>query len=37
MTYEAEHQVRSVIVGDLKLPPEGTADAEAAEIDPDVP
>ena len=22
MTYEAEHHVRSVLVGDLKLPPE---------------
>jgi len=35
MTYEAEHHVRSVIVGDLKLPPEGTAGAGAAAIDPD--
>ena len=35
MTYEAEHHVRSVIVGDLKLPPEGTAAAEASEVDPD--
>jgi len=35
MTYEAEHHVRSVIVGDLKLPPEGAAGAGAAEIDPD--
>ena len=35
MTYEAEHHVRSVIVGDLKLPPQGTASAEAAEVDPD--
>jgi subtilisin family serine protease len=35
MTYEAEHHVRSVIVGDLKLPPQGTAGAEAAEVDPD--
>ena len=35
MTHEAESHVRSVIVGDLKLPPEGTAGAEAAEVDPD--
>ena len=35
MTYEPENHVRSVIVGDLKLPPEGTAGAEAAEINPD--
>jgi hypothetical protein len=35
MTHEAEHHVQSVIVGDLKLPSAGTADAEAAEINPD--
>ena len=35
MTHEPEHHVQSVIVGDLKLPPAGTAGAEAAEIDPD--
>jgi subtilisin family serine protease len=35
MTYEAEHHVRSVIVGDLKLPPEGTAAATASEVNPD--
>jgi subtilisin family serine protease len=32
MTYEAEHRVRSVIVGDLRLPPEGAADQ--AQVDP---
>ena len=35
MTHEPEHHVQSVIVGDLKLPPAGTAGAEAGEIDPD--
>jgi subtilisin family serine protease len=35
MTHEAEHHVRSVIVGDLKLPPEGTAGGDAAQINPD--
>jgi subtilisin family serine protease len=34
MTYEAEHRIESVIVGDLNLPPKGTADAEAAQVDP---
>jgi subtilisin family serine protease len=34
MTREAESHVRSVIVGDLKLPPAGTAGPEAAQIDP---
>src|SRR5260370_42701429 len=34
MTYEAENHVRSVIVGDLKLPPGGTAGEEAAQVDP---
>jgi subtilisin family serine protease len=32
MTYEAEHRVRSVIVGDLRLPPEGAPDQ--AQVDP---
>lgn len=31
MTYEAEHRVRSVIVGDLRLPPEG---ADEGQVDP---
>ena len=35
MTHEDEHHVRSVIVGDLKLPPDGTAGAASAGIDPD--
>ena len=35
MTHEAEGHVRSVIVGDLKLPPEGTAGPERARVDPD--
>ena len=35
MTPEAEQHVRSVIVGDLKLPPEGTAGGDAAGINPD--
>jgi subtilisin family serine protease len=35
MTHEAESHVRSVIVGDLKLPPEGTAGPERARVDPD--
>ena len=35
MTHEPEHHVRSVIVGDLKLPPEGTAGGDAAGINPD--
>jgi len=34
MTYGPEKHFRSVIVGDLKLPPEGTAGEEAAQIDP---
>ena len=34
MAYESEHHVRSVIVGDLKLPPEGTAGPEAGQVDP---
>lgn len=34
MTYERENHVRSVIVGDLKLPPGGAAGAEAAQVDP---
>ena len=34
MTYEAENHIRSVIVGDLKLPPGGVAGPEAAQVDP---
>jgi subtilisin family serine protease len=34
MTYEAENHVRSIIVGDLKLPPGGGAGGEAAQVDP---
>jgi subtilisin family serine protease len=34
MTYEPASQVRSVIVGDLKLPPGGTAAQETAQVDP---
>ena len=34
MTHEPEHHVRSVIVGDLKLPPEGAAGGDAG-INPD--
>ena len=34
MTYEPENHVRSVIVGDLKLPPGGGAGEEAAQVDP---
>jgi subtilisin family serine protease len=34
MTYKAEHHIESVIVGDLSLPPEGTAGTEAAQVDP---
>ena len=32
MTYEAEHHVRSVLVGDLRLPPQDAADQ--AQVDP---
>src|SRR5882672_6326191 len=32
MTYEAEHHVRSVLVGDLRLPPEDVADQ--VQVDP---
>ena len=34
MTYEAENHVRSVIVGDLKLPPGDGAGEEAAQVNP---
>jgi subtilisin family serine protease len=34
MAYEPGNHVRSVIVGDLKLPPGGTAGEEAAQVDP---
>lgn len=34
MTFEPENHVRSVLVGDLKLPPSGTADAQSAQVDP---
>ena len=34
MAYEPENHVRSVIVGDLKLPPKGTAGEETAQVDP---
>ena len=32
MTYEAEHHARSVLVGDLRLPPEDAADQ--VQVDP---
>jgi len=32
MTYEAEHRVRSVLVGDLRLPPQNAADQD--QVDP---
>ena len=32
MTYEAAHRVRSVLVGDLRMPPEGAADQD--QVDP---
>jgi subtilisin family serine protease len=35
MTYGPENHVRSPIVGDLKLPPEGMAGQETAAVDPD--
>ncbi len=35
MAHEAGNHVESVVIGDLRLPPEGTAGAEAAEVDPD--
>ena len=34
MAYEAEHQAQSVIIGDLKLTPGGTAGPEAGQVDP---
>jgi len=34
MTYEAEDHVRSVIVGNLKLPPAGAAAPQGAQVDP---
>src|SRR5690348_2854586 len=34
MTYEAERHHESVIVGDLSLPPKGTASPGAAQVDP---
>jgi subtilisin family serine protease len=34
MTFEPENHVRSVLVGDLKLPPGGTAAAQSAQVDP---
>ena len=32
MTYEAEHHVRSVLVGDLRLPPEDAADQNICKV-----
>ena len=32
MTYEAAHRVRSVLVGNLRLPPDGAADQD--QVDP---
>lgn len=34
MTYEPANHFQSPIIGDLKLPPEGTAGQEAAQVDP---
>ncbi len=34
MTFQPEHHVRSVLVGDLNLPPEGASDDASGQIDP---
>ena len=34
MAFEPGNHARSVLVGDLKLPPVGTADAQSAQVDP---